>query len=381
MPGADLRITACLIIRNEEAFLEGCLRSISGLVDEIVVVDTGSIDSSIEISRRFGAKVLEWAWRDDFAAARNVGLEAANSDWLLYIDADERLIETSPAELRSGLDDPMVFAARVKFRVRSGSTLAREYRLLRNDRRLRFRGTMHESIRPDLQALERSIGARTVRSPATIVHLGYDGDLTAKYRRNLPLLRAAIEIDPDRIYYWNDLAQTLDGLGQTDEAIDISARGLSRPVVPNPADRALRSLLAYTHARLCLQRGDDVGAIIEEGLELCPGNWSLRFLRARVAINRGGHAAAIADLRELLAQDAAAICDDYLAHDCRIFGCYASDLLGVALLRTGDRAGAAEAFARAAEAAPDVPEYRIKALALGDPAARAAATAGSTLAV
>ena len=125
MPGADLRITACLIIRNEEAFLEGCLRSISGLVDEIVVVDTGSTDSSIEICRRNGARVLEWAWRDDFAAARNVGLEAANSDWLLYIDADERLIETSPAELRSGLDDPIVFAARVKFRVRSGSTLAR----------------------------------------------------------------------------------------------------------------------------------------------------------------------------------------------------------------------------------------------------------------
>ncbi|WP_299641803.1 glycosyltransferase, partial [Devosia sp.] len=69
-----MRISACLIVKNEQPFLDGCLLSLGGLVDEIVVVDTGSTDTSIGIARRHGARVIEWAWRSDFAAARNVGL-------------------------------------------------------------------------------------------------------------------------------------------------------------------------------------------------------------------------------------------------------------------------------------------------------------------
>ncbi len=201
--------------------------------------------------------------------------------------------------------------------------------------------------------------------PATLIHLGYDGDMTAKYRRNLPLLRDAVERQPDRIYYWNDLAQTLAGLGELDEAIAVSAKGLARGTPSDPTGQVSRSALIHTHARLSLQRGEDVRALIEEGLLLCPANWSLRFLKARAAIDAGAPASAIPDLEALIAQDADTICDDHLAHDRRIFGCYAYDLLGVARLRLGDRSGAADAFARAAEAAPDVQHYKIKALAVG----------------
>lgn len=360
-----------MIVKNEQPFLDGCLRSLHGLVDEIAIVDTGSTDASIEIARAHGARVLDYEWRDDFAAARNFGLDAASSEWILYIDADERLVETTRDDLRAGLDGPDVHAARLLFQVSSNSTHYREFRLFRNDPRLRFKGAMHETILPDLSVLRRDIGAQVIDTTARLVHLGYDGDMAAKYRRNLPLLRASVERDPNRSYYWHDLANTLAGLGQIDEAIAVSGQGLARSEPTDRPGRIMRSMLIHTHARLRMQRGEDMRELIAAGLESYPDNWSLQFLRARAAVNAGAFEAAIDDLRRLLEQDADGIVDDILAYDRRIFGAHAYDLMGVALLRMGDRPRAAEAFARAAAAAPEVQEYRIKAMALGAGAATA----------
>jgi len=353
-----------MIIKNEQPFLDGCLLSLDGLVDEVVIVDTGSTDASVAIAEAHGARVIHRLWQDDFAAARNVGLEAARGDWILYIDADERLVNTSRTELRTGLDAAAAFAARPFFRVATNRTLAREYRLFRNDPRLRFRGAMHETIVPDLEALQRKVGALTVDSPATLVHLGYDADLTAKWRRNLPLLRASVQRDPGRIYYWNDLAETLAGLDETSEALDVAEQGLSQPDPTGQTGRIMRSALLATRARLLLQRGENAMPSIEQGLEFHPSNWSLRFLRARALIDGGRLADALTELDALTAIDADTFCGEILAYDRRIFGCYAYDLMGIARLRLGDRAGAAKAFAHAAAAAPDVLEYRVKAQAL-----------------
>lgn len=354
-----------MIVKNEQPFLDGCLKSLQGLVDEIVIVDTGSTDASVDIARAHGARILQCAWNDDFAAARNFGLDAAGSEWILYIDADERLVETTRDDLRAGLDAPDVYAARLLFRVTSNSTYYREFRLFRNDPRLRFKGAMHETILPDLSMLQREAGARVMETTARLIHLGYDGDMLAKYRRNLPLLRASVERHPDRSYYWQDLANTLAGLDQLDEAIATSGQGLGRPEPTDRPGRIMRSMLIHTHARLRMQRGEDMRELIAAGLAFHPENWSLLFLRARASVNAGAFGAAIDDLRQLLAQDADAIIDDILAHDRRIFGAHAHDLMGIALLRMGDRPGAAEAFGRAALAAPEVPEYRVKAMALG----------------
>lgn len=365
-----MRISACLIVKNEQPFLDGCLLSLRGLVDEVVVVDTGSTDRTMDIVRAHGARLIEWAWRDDFAAARNVGLDAATGDWILYIDADERLTAPSYAQMREGLDPADVFAARVLFRPRSNATLCREYRLFRNDPRLRFKGSMHETIRPDLDRLRQDIGARVIDTAAMLTHLGYDGDMSDKYRRNLPLLRAALEANPDRLYYWNDLALTLAGLGEADEAVAIARQGLSRGQSrTEPGARVMRAALIQTLAGLLLQRGEDARQLIDEGLGLHPGNWSLLFLQARALVNAGAHDQALSVIDRLTAQDGETLCDETLSHDKRIFGCYAHDLAGLAWLRSGDRRRAAEAYARAAALAPDDPSYRVKALAIGAAAA------------
>jgi glycosyltransferase involved in cell wall biosynthesis len=82
-------ISLCMVVKNESASIGACLNSVKPLVDEIVLVDTGSVDRTKDIARIFGTHVLDYPWNNDFAAARNYGLERANCDWVLILDADE----------------------------------------------------------------------------------------------------------------------------------------------------------------------------------------------------------------------------------------------------------------------------------------------------
>ncbi len=100
-------ISLCMITKNEEEFLGQCLGSVKGLVDEIIVVDTGSTDKTKEIAIRFGAKVFDFKWCDDFSAARNESLKHANGDWILVLDADEVLSEQNFCKLRELIKNEM----------------------------------------------------------------------------------------------------------------------------------------------------------------------------------------------------------------------------------------------------------------------------------
>src|SRR3989338_5592832 len=82
-------ISLCMITKNEEKYLEQCLNSVKDLVDETIIVDTGSTDKTKEIAKRFNAKVYDFKWADDFSAARNESLKHATKDWILILDADE----------------------------------------------------------------------------------------------------------------------------------------------------------------------------------------------------------------------------------------------------------------------------------------------------
>src|SRR5438132_13758737 len=85
------RRSLCMIVRNEEQNLAACLESVADLMDEIVVVDTGSNDRTGDVARRFGARVFDFPWVDSFAAARNESLRRATGDWIFWLDADERI--------------------------------------------------------------------------------------------------------------------------------------------------------------------------------------------------------------------------------------------------------------------------------------------------
>lgn len=94
-------ISLCMIVKNEEQCLERCLASVNDVVDEIIIVDTGSTDATVEIAKKYSAKIFHFKWRDDFSAARNFSLSKASKEWILVLDADEFLSSSDAKEIRN----------------------------------------------------------------------------------------------------------------------------------------------------------------------------------------------------------------------------------------------------------------------------------------
>jgi tetratricopeptide (TPR) repeat protein len=352
-------LTATLIVRDEERFLEGCLQSLSGCVDEIVVVDTGSTDRSREIALSFGARVIDHAWADDFAVARNAAIDAARGEWILYIDADERIVAFDHDAVRPQLADRHYACYRVLFRPAAGLTRYREYRLFRNHPELRFRGLIHESLLPALDILCARTRLRIGESPIALDHLGYDGDQRAKHERNLPLLRARLVRDPGHIYSLDHLGTTLLGLG--DEAGAEAAWRRAVDIVRAANGRAASDGLPWFHlASFLVERQRDAEALLAEGCRAFPDNHSLTWLRARGLVAKGDFGAAMPLYDALTRVDVEALSAGSLAFDRAIFGAGAHAALGLCTFRLGRFTESAAHYARAEALAPDSLEFRSK---------------------
>ena len=141
-----MKISASLIIKNEEEMLPLCLESIKG-VDEIIMVDTGSEDKSIEIAESFGAKVYtDYKWKDHFSEARNESKKHCTGDWLLIIDGDE-ILQSSIKSIRKLLDEPfMKHKDLVMFDVDTGMETNTQPRLFRNRPDVEWVGAAHNKV-------------------------------------------------------------------------------------------------------------------------------------------------------------------------------------------------------------------------------------------
>lgn len=184
-------VTLSMIVKNEEKHLARCLDSVKDVVDEIVIVDTGSIDRTIEIAEKYKANIYHFNWVNDFSAARNFALSKSNGDWILYLDADERLHKSSKEELKkiTSVNSKSGYYCHVKsLDSEHGRDNQMSYvRLFGNSNRISFNGKVHEQILPAL--LEN--GYIISESKILIEHIGYDidtGQKKEKAKRNLELL-------------------------------------------------------------------------------------------------------------------------------------------------------------------------------------------------
>ncbi|HEY1975404.1 MAG TPA: glycosyltransferase [Candidatus Baltobacteraceae bacterium] len=207
-------ISLCMIVKNEERFLEQCLESAKDVVDEMIVVDTGSTDRTVEIAKSYGAVVVERPWRDDFAWARNQALELATKRWILVLDADEELTPESKPALMQLKDVPAEHTA-VWARINNkaddyrgtGSMSHALVRIFPNAQEIRYAGLIHEF--PTIGG-DRN-GLKAVIAQVSIVHHGYVKEIVhqrEKGARNLAMVRAAAAAEPDDPFHWFNLGTT-----------------------------------------------------------------------------------------------------------------------------------------------------------------------------
>lgn len=348
-----------MIVRDEERHLERCLTSIAGVVDEVVVIDTGSADRSIEIARAHGAQLHQLPWPGDFAQARNAALEHAQGDWILYIDADEQLRPVGREQMEALLAEAREAAFRLLLHPYPDWTPYREYRLWRNDPRIRFEGVIHEKVRTRILRVAAAEGRAIGDCNLRLDHLGYVGDQERKHRRNLPLLRAELEARPETIFNWRHLGVALAALDKIEEA----ERALERAVElarAAPPDDVHGSLAFAELVRLRHRGGQDVGGLLREGLERWPENWLLVWIRARLEMAAGRYEHALADLDRLLEVDVDRLGELGVAYDHRLFGVFPHGSRGRCLLELGRAPEAAHAYAAAEQCEPHNPEHAVR---------------------
>jgi tetratricopeptide (TPR) repeat protein len=249
------KVSLCMIVRDEEDNLPACLATVADLVDEIIVVDTGSADRTREIAASFGARVHDFPWCDSFAAARNEGLRHATGQWVLWLDADDRLDGEGRqrlARLLAGLGDEAA-AYVMKCRCLAGpdrdaDTVVDHLRLFRNDPALRWDYRVHEQVLPAV----RRLGHEVRWSDVVIVHTGYqDGALRRrKLERDLRLLRLEDADRPDEPFTLFNLGAAHLELGQPREALPLLQRSLDRSHPSDSIVRKLYALMAQCHRQL-----------------------------------------------------------------------------------------------------------------------------------
>ena len=313
-----------------------------------MVVDTGSTDATIAIANTYAVKLLHHRWTDDFSAARNIALDVATGEWILYIDADERLRVPDGMTLAAYLSGKPAAAAFVQFMPKSGFTRYRDPRLFLNHPSIRFRGRIHETVMPDVDRVCEESGLSVIMTGVRIDHLGYDDNQDRKHSRNLPLLQSEAAKGQARVYYYYHLAETHSALGQAEDAVRVAQEGLA-VARRNISDKNLAdaSLIYQMLARIS-PPGLATLELIEEGLARLPSDHALRFQLAHQLAQLNRHAEALPHLQVLQKIDPDKLGEGLLAFDRRIFTTFAWQLTGTCLLATGDRHNALRAFRAAA---------------------------------
>jgi tetratricopeptide (TPR) repeat protein len=193
-PAQGLRLSLCMIVRDEEEMLPRCLAAVRDAVDEMVIVDTGSRDRTIEIARSFGARVIEREWTGSFGEARNVAFDAATGDWTFVLDADELLVAEDVALVRALTGRTWreaFYVAETNYTgdLEAGSSVTHNtLRVFRNRPQYRYSGRLHEQIADTLPGY---LPERLEYTNVRIEHYGYLGavrDAREKSRRNIELL-------------------------------------------------------------------------------------------------------------------------------------------------------------------------------------------------
>jgi glycosyltransferase involved in cell wall biosynthesis len=280
-----MTVSLAMIVRDEERTLGRCLASVAGAFDEIVVVDTGSLDATKEIARGHGARVFDFRWVDDFSAARQFAFDRATCEWVAWLDADDVL--TNAARVRdaaaAAAPDVSGFEWRYVYERDARGDAVCEFwreRCVRNDGTFRWRGRVHEVLvapggvrlvrdhaavvehRPEksragqksdrnLRILERELReAGGGADPRLLFYLGNEYASAGRARKAVACYRKYLRVatwDDERYYAQTRLASLLRAAGRYEEAIEAGLRSLT--ICPHWPDAYFGLAETYYHLR------------------------------------------------------------------------------------------------------------------------------------
>ncbi|OAA90625.1 tetratricopeptide repeat-containing glycosyltransferase family 2 protein [Clostridium ljungdahlii] len=219
-------ISLCMIVKNEEKYLPACLESIKDIVDEIIIVDTGSTDKTVEIAQNYGAKVYYFKWNNNFSEARNVSLKYATKDWILIMDADDELQpkyrDNFKLLLNSKLDDNAVYFFETLNYCGDKPddnciTINLNPRMFKNGRGFHYEGEIHN------QLIYPHNEYNAIYNAVKIYHYGYLNDNIIsknKRKRNISILNKLIEKDPGNKFNYFNLGNEYTALDDPKKALE-----------------------------------------------------------------------------------------------------------------------------------------------------------------
>jgi tetratricopeptide (TPR) repeat protein len=279
-----------MIVKDEENNLSACLESAAGLVDEMIVVDTGSTDRTREVAARAGARVFDFPWSGDFAAARNESLRHATAPWIFWLDADERLDAENRGRLGrlfDSLQDGIVAYSMKQVSLPSepdGTPAAVDHvRLFPNHPGIRWEYRIHEQILLSI----RRLGGKVYWTDVAINHHGYQDPALCrrKLERNLELLRQEHAARSDDPFVLFNLGWAHYQLNRLTEALGFLQDSLRR-LPPNASIvPKLYALIGQTEAHL--GRPEQALAAFRAGQVLYPDDAELIFYEAALLQDQG----------------------------------------------------------------------------------------------
>ncbi len=264
-----MRLSIGMIVKNEEKYLERCLFALGRLrrdVDcELIIVDTGSTDSTVEIAKRFTDKVYHFEWCNDFAAARNETIKHATGEWYMALDADEIFVDTDELIRFMNSDERHNWVS-ASFKVKNLSTaqgqdidteLVDVLRIIRRTDDLHYEGAIHEQFAAE--AYKNGI-PNCFRLNSVADHFGYivdDGVLDKKGERNKVLLYGEFEERKNEAMYYTQLYDLEFGLKNYEKAAEHALRCIELSENVNEYENAVGYML-YLEALNILQKSDEV---------------------------------------------------------------------------------------------------------------------------
>ena len=296
----SIKISACCIIKNEEANLPIWLANMAKVADEIIVVDTGSEDSSRSIAQKAGAKVYFYDWINDFAAAKNFAIDKASGDWILFLDADEYFTDASLLCLRDVIK-------KFNAQPRLGAVLCRltnidkdnynrvmdsmlQVRIFRNLPQIRYRGAIHEQ-------LENSKGNMDMLfcKEIEILHTGYSSSINIfKARRNLELLKQKEKESSgyEKVKLYSFLMDAYNTVGEYEKSLEYGKKCLEEGIV-QVGQEGHTQLIMLINMRQLHYSMEEMESFADEAMKAFPENPIFLLEMAFIKFDNGYYADAL----------------------------------------------------------------------------------------